>query len=211
MTAGGKVPVVFTPSNEPYLGLETLHAFDKLISACLEMNMRVAEYTRSQSLNEMQKALSQIVPSSISICLSISELLRQGYVYGALVFLRPLAERIVTGIYLSENPSHLSIWHDGWEYNKRPGFKKMIRELWGDEFSGVEKAITEPLNSLIHGDPESSKWNMVVGKNGDPSYAVSKILDRPDLCSKAALEAATWLAEVVGLMTEHFLNAEQKS
>ena len=31
-------PVVFTPDDEPYLGRETLFAFDNLICSCLELN-----------------------------------------------------------------------------------------------------------------------------------------------------------------------------
>lgn len=200
--------MIYTPDNEPYLGRAPLMALDKSISAALALNKHVAPATHSGNPSELQSALCQLIPAGLSISLSIRELLRQGYVYGALVLLRPLAERTVTALYLRQFPDALALWHSGWEHGKRPGFSKMIRELWGDEFPSVERTITRSLNSLVHGDPESAKWNLIVGEGNFPAYAVSKIIDRPDLCDQAALETATYLAELMGLMTEAFLVPE---
>lgn len=202
-------PIVFTPSDEPYLGRQNLQAFDDAICAALNLNQHVAEVTRKGPGSDLQQALGQLVPPALSVCLSIRELIRQGYLYGALVLLRPLAERTITALYLKEFPEDLAKWKAGWKYGDRPGFAKMIRKLWGDEFPKADKAITGTLNSLVHGDPESAKWNLIAAGDGRLAHAVSKNLDRPDVCDHAALEAATWLCELMGVMTECFLYEHQ--
>ena len=196
---------VFTPSNEPYLGRQPLFAFDELISATLNLNQHVAPMTHAGSMTDLQRALSQLIPAALSISLSIRELIRQGYLYGALVLLRPLAERTVSALYLQKVPDAIDLWHAGWIHGKRPGFSKMVKELWGDLHPDAGKAITTSLNSLVHGDPQSSEWNLIIGSSGTPAYSVSKILDRPDICDHVALEAMTYLAELTGLMTTEFL------
>ncbi|MEQ8426813.1 MAG: hypothetical protein RLT87_09945 [Gammaproteobacteria bacterium] len=206
-----KKPTIFTPDNEPYLGEKSLLAFDKSISAILEVNYVIAPATHNIKLNELQLAASQIIPSAISLSLSIRELIRQGYLYGALVMLRPFIERVVTMQYLSTFNEKLELWHDGWLHNKRPSLNKMINELWGDKFPDAPTALTKSLNSLMHGDPHSSSWNLVTSKTGDPAYAVSKITNKPELCNSVALDAATWLNNLMVLMLEIFSNEFKKS
>lgn len=198
-------PLIFTPSNEPYLGRQSLFAFDELISATLNLNQHVAPITRAGEMTDLQRALCQIIPSALSISLSIRELIRQGYIYGALVLLRPLAERTVSGLYLQKVQSALPLWHSGRVHGKRPGFAKMVQEIWGDLHPDANLAMTTSLNSLVHGDPQSAEWNLIFGSSGAPAYAVSKILDRPDICDHVALEAVTYLEELTGLMTTEFL------
>jgi hypothetical protein len=41
-----------------------------------------------------------LVPQTITLALSIRELLRQGYLFGAKVLVRPVTERAVTILYL---------------------------------------------------------------------------------------------------------------
>jgi hypothetical protein len=211
MSTSLETPIIFTPSNEPYLGQPALLAFDKCISAALAVNQQVAPQTHGSDMTDIQKALGQLIPAAISISLSIRELIRQGYVYGALVLLRPLAERSVAAEFLHQNPIYLPIWFAGWDYKKRPGFAKMVTELWGNEFPNADKAITKSLKSLIHGDPESSKWNLILSDGRSPAYAVSKILDRPDICNRAALVASTWLSMVMVLMAEVFLDSAKET
>ncbi len=204
-------PIIFTPDNEPYLGQQTLLAFDKSISAILEVNLVIAPVTHSIELNKLQQAASQIIPSSISLYLSIRELIRQGYLYGALVMLRPFIERVVTMQYLAKFTEKLELWHDGWPHNKRPSLNKMIDELWGDKFPDAPAALTRSLNSLTHGDPQSSSWNLVLSETGNPGYAVSKITNSPDLCDSVALDAATWLNNLMVLMLEIFSEELKKT
>ncbi|HEY4846980.1 MAG TPA: hypothetical protein VIH87_04085 [Methylocella sp.] len=193
------MPTIFRPDNEPYLGRESLVAFDQLIVACLKANEQIASKTHVADKSRLQLAACQIIPSGISLALSTRELVRQGYLYGALVLGRPLAERAMTILYLHKLPTKLDIWHDGWSYKKRPSLAKMINEIGADKFPGVGGTITDRMNSLTHGDPESAMWNTI--KTGDASYShpVSKILDRPDICDHVCLEAASWLAVLIGM------------
>ena len=40
-----KKPLIYTPDNEPYLGRETLLAFDNAIIASMKTNQKIAPYT----------------------------------------------------------------------------------------------------------------------------------------------------------------------
>lgn len=73
------IPAVFTPDNEPYLGIESVLWFDRIICWPMESNVKVACWTRqnSASLSKLQRTACQIIPQGISIALSIRELLRQ--------------------------------------------------------------------------------------------------------------------------------------
>ena len=88
-------PAVFTPANEPYLGRQSVYHFDQVIVSCLEANARVAAYTHAHAhqLSDLQKAACQIIPQGINLALSIRELVRQGYLFAAVVLMRPLIER----------------------------------------------------------------------------------------------------------------------
>jgi Family of unknown function (DUF5677) len=96
-------PVIFTPDDEPYLGRELLFAFDNLICSCLELNSKCAPASQGSDLSDFQRALCIIAPQTISLALSICELIRQGYLFGAKVLIRPFVERSVTMLYLFHN------------------------------------------------------------------------------------------------------------
>lgn len=91
---------IFTPGNEPYLGRKLLFQFDNLISSCLELNSKCAPASHRRLLSDLQRALCILVPQTITLALSIRELLRQGYLFGAKVLVRPVTERAVTILYL---------------------------------------------------------------------------------------------------------------
>ena len=88
-------PAVFTPENEPYLGRGALLTFDQEIPFSLWVSSHIAAYTRTHrnELTDLQRAACQIVPQGINLALSIRELIRQGYLFAALVLIRPLIER----------------------------------------------------------------------------------------------------------------------
>jgi hypothetical protein len=73
---------IFTPGNEPYLGRELLFQFDNLISSCLALNSKYAPMSHSRPLSGLQRALCILVPQTITLALSIRELIRQGYLFG---------------------------------------------------------------------------------------------------------------------------------
>jgi hypothetical protein len=193
-------PAVFTPQNEPYLGLRSLLAFDRLIVACLKLNALTAPHSRQIEKTDLQRAACQLIPSGISLALSVRELVRQGYLYGALVLLRPLAERTITILYLLLFPEAIELWKRGWLYKERPSLTAMIDQIGGAKFPNVGPEITRSLNSLTHGDPDSAMWNLVAISNGEMGHSPSKILDRPELCDRVCKEASAWLGITVGLM-----------
>ncbi|NOQ22334.1 MAG: hypothetical protein GQ565_06760 [Candidatus Aegiribacteria sp.] len=113
-------PVVFSPDNEPYLGRELLFHFDKMISCCLEMNSEVAPKTHNTNLTDLQKMACQVIPQSISIALSIRELVRQGYLFGGHVLIRSFVERVMILMYLHSKPEKIELWKNGWKHKEAP-------------------------------------------------------------------------------------------
>jgi hypothetical protein len=120
---------VYLPHNEPYLGRSTVLTFDKVIVSCLRQNSVVAAYTHRIALTDIQKAASQIIPQGINIALTIRELIRQGYLFGALVLLRPLIERTAIISYLHSNPDEITAWQNGWQYRERPSLPVMLEAM----------------------------------------------------------------------------------
>ena|SRR5947207_1563264 len=104
-----KTPVIFTPDNEPYLGSQELLAFDKCIVAALDLAKATAKATHAKNLSPLQTAATQLIPQGVSIALSIRELIRQGYLIGALTLVRPLAERAFTILYLRVHPDAIQL------------------------------------------------------------------------------------------------------
>lgn len=199
-------PAVFDTSNEPYLGRKQLHAFDRLICACLDLNSKCAASTHGRDLSSLQEAMCILVPQTISLALSIRELIRQGYLFGAKVLVRPLTERAVTILYLFHNPEGLRIWEAGWNYGERPSLQRMVEYL-DDRFlkeDGLSvKGFTRNLNSATHGDPLSARWNVVL-RDGVPVFLPSKNLESPTLADEICAETIPWLASTTGVMTAVF-------
>jgi len=210
LAVSGKTPdikVTYTPQDEPYLGRETVRAFDELIIACLKVNSQVAPRTHAIQKNDLQWAACQIIPSGISLALSIRELVRQGYLYGALVLLRPLVERSVTILYLHRFPQKVDLWKNGWHHRKRPTLAQMFDEIGGERFPGCGPEMTRSLNSMTHGDPASAMWNIVnIGQN-TVGHGVSKSLDRPDVCDIVCRDAVAWMAILLAMMAAIFPDA----
>jgi hypothetical protein len=140
---------VFTPDDEPYLGRELLFAFDNLICACMELNSKCAAASHTGELSKLQHAFCILVPQTISLSLSIRELIRQGYLFGAKVLVRPLTERAVTILYLWHNPAAIQIWDNGWEHNKRPTLQAMMEYLNQHLLKGKHGSLREPPTTSI--------------------------------------------------------------
>lgn len=203
--------VIFTPSNEPYLGLEELVALDELIVVAVQELHRAKPFTSSPQLSTLQKAAILLIPSGYSLCLSVRELIRQGYLHGALTLLRPILERAITVQYLRLNPKAHSIWDSGWKYRERPKLHEMIDELFSDDLDEtlqqtladnnwtINRVVTNKGNEMVHGGIEGLLTNVSVTGEGVISNP-AKVVDRPDLAKEAALECAAWLAI---LMTEN--------
>lgn len=119
--------VVFTPDNEPYLGRELLFHFDQLICSAMEQNAITAPTTHVKSLTDHQRMASQVIAQALSITLSIRELVRQGYLFGAHVLLRAMVERSAILLYLHLHPEEIEKWNRGWhQQDNVPGLAKMF-------------------------------------------------------------------------------------
>jgi hypothetical protein len=108
------IPVVFTPGNEPYLGRELLYRFDELISSAMEQNASTAPRSHGCVLSDHQEMAGQVIAQALSITLSIRELIRQGYLFGAHVLLRALVERAAILLYIHHYPNNIERWKRGW-------------------------------------------------------------------------------------------------
>ena len=64
--------------------------------------------------------------------------------------------------------------------------------------------LTASMNSLLHAKPDSAPWNLVsMGEQG-LGHAVSKILDRPELCDDLCANVIPWVVVVQGMMAAYF-------
>lgn len=202
-------PLVFHPGNEPYLGREMLYHFDQLISSCLEQNASIAPKTYNISLLERQQMACIVIPQSISIVLSIRELLRQGYLFGAKVLFRPFVERVSILLYIHECPEEIEKWKRGWKHNDAPSLAKMT-EVIQERLKRTEKIkgfqFTDEMNAMLHGRPESALANLIAIDNEHAGYAVSKILNRPDLCDEICIDVIPWIVVLQAMMVAYFEN-----
>ena len=205
--ANQPIPVVFTPDNEPYLGRTLLFHFDRVISQVLHDNALIAPRSRARTLTDSQAMASQVIPQAISIALSIRELVRQGYLFGAHVLLRPLAERSAILLYIDIIPEKIAAWNRGWLHGEAPSLAKMfdaIQAEWGQASRIPGKDLTASMNSLLHGRPDSAWWSLIPLADESIGHAPSKILNRPDLCDDICADVIPWLAVVQAMMNAYF-------
>ncbi len=198
---------VYLPDNEPYLGRESVYHFDQVIISCLERNALVAQHTHQGALSDLQKAACQIIPQGINLALAIRELVRQGYLFAALVLMRPLIERAAIISYLEAHPDETEIWQRGWQFGKRPSLSKMLDTMGGEADIQVARRICETFGHVVHGDPISSQWNLVELGDGGLGYSVGKVINDPELCDFICFQSYCYLIVLMGMMTACFPNA----
>lgn len=201
------MPVVFTPDNEPYLGRSLLFHFDQIISSLIEQNAGIAPTSHSRELSDQQRMACQVIPQAISITLSIRELIRQGYLFGAHVLLRALVERAAILLYLHLYPEEIDRWNRGWHQQDAPSLAKMFDAIQAKQQRDPTirgRDLTKSMNSLLHAKPDSAPWNVIsLGEKG-LGHAVSKILNRPELCDDLCANMIPWVAVVQGMMAAYF-------
>jgi len=199
------IPVVFMPDNEPYLGRKLLFHFDQIIISAAQQNAVTAPTSHDRILTDHQNMACQVIAQSLSITFSIRELIRQGFLFGARVLLRPLVERAAILLYLYHYPNEIERWKKGW-HQDAPGLAKMfdaIAKLQCDlKISGRD--LTAAMNDVVHGKPDSARWNVITMGEIGYCHAVSKILNRPDLCDELCADAIPWLGVVQGMMAAYF-------
>jgi hypothetical protein len=204
-------PVVFTPDNEPYLGRQALLTFDQEIPFSLWVSSHIAAYTRQnrETLTDLQRAACQVVPQAINLALSIRELIRQGYLFAALVLVRPLIERAAIISYIHDHPEAIEKWKTGWRFRDRPSLSTMLLSMAGGQQElQVAKDICEHYGHIIHGDPVSANSNIIPLNDGSLGYAVGKVLSAPELCDELALQGWAYLRIVVAKATACFPEVE---
>ena len=203
---------VFSTDNEPYLGRELLLHFDQLIMSVLHQNSLTARRTHNAQLTDHQQMACIVIPQAVSLSLSIRELIRQGYLFGAHVLVRPLVERVVILLYLQAVPGDIEKWKHGWHMrDDAPSLSKMLETIQNvanrsDFAKGSD--LTAAFNSLLHGKPDSASWNTIALNDGRPGYASSKILDRPDLCDDVCANTLSWLVITMTMMLAYFPDTE---
>ncbi len=202
-----EIPIVFAPNNEPYLGRELLVHFDELICSAMELNAATAPTTHGRILTDHQQMACQVIAQALSITLSIRELIRQGYLFGARVLLRALEERAAILLYLNLHPNEIDRWNRGWHSNDAPSLAKMFEAIQAQAQNSPKirgRDLTAELNSLLHAKPDSAKWNLIPLGEAGVGHAVSKILNRPDLCDDLCANTLPWLAIILSMMVTYF-------
>lgn len=201
------MPVVFTPDNEPYLGRNLLFHYDQIISSVMEQNSVTAPTTHGRPLTDHQRMACQVIPQALSITLSIRELIRQGYLFGAHVLVRALVERAAILLYLHLYPEEIDRWKRGWHQQDAPSLAKMFDAIQSKQKRETPvrgRDLTASMNSLSHAKPDSAPWNLVsMGEKG-LGHAVSKILNRPELCDDLCANVIPWVVVVQGMMAAYF-------
>lgn len=197
---------VFTPDDEPYLGRQLLYHFDEIIGSALEQNATVAEGLNPEGLTDLQVMASIVIPQSMSLMLSIRELIRQGYLFGSMVLVRPFFERVIILLYLYHYPKDIQRWNRGWRRGDAPSLSKMVERINKKnkhpvQFKGFE--VTAFMNSVAHGKPDSAYINMVLS-DGKAVYASSKILNNPKLCDDIYADVIPLVFVVQGMMRHYF-------
>jgi hypothetical protein len=169
-----EIPTVFTPDNEPYLGRPLLTQFDHEIVSVMEQSNRTAALTHAIDMTDHQKMACVVIPQALSIILSIRELIRQGYLFGANVLVRSVVEKAAILLYLNHYPSEIAIWNQGWKKPDAPDLSKMIDKIsatMGDGSQPKGRDITASMNSLLRWTPESGQHDIVaVQCDGGPEW-----------------------------------------
>lgn len=200
-------PIIYTPDNEPYLGQELLYHFDQIICSAMEQNTKTAPTTHGAKLSDHQRMACQVIPQALSIMLSIRELVRQGYLFGAHVLVRALVERATILLYLHLYPDEIDRWHRGWHQQDAPGLAKMFDAIQTKQQRDPKvpgRDLTASMNSLLHAKPDSAPWNLVSIGEERLGHAVSKILNRPELCDDLCANVIPWVVVVQGMMAAYF-------
>lgn len=198
------IPAVFTPDNEPYLGRASVFHFDQVIMSCLESNAELAAYTHDHELSDLQRAACQLIPQGINLALSIRELVRQGYLFAAVVLMRPLIERTAIISYLHEQPEAVPFWHSGWKHRERPSLGTMLSSMHGEADVEQAKQICDMFNHIVHGDPVGATFNLVdLGERG-LGYAVGKALSEPELCDFICFQSYCYLIVLMSRASASF-------
>jgi hypothetical protein len=207
---------IFTPDNEPYLGVQLVHQLDLLIVPLMQQQTNIATWTRSNDLTPIQQAASELAPGACSLALSSRESVRQGYLLAALVLTRPLLERVATLSYLVENPAQAELWKQGWPRGGRPSLRTRMKatglppahnspmSVPGAPNADDINAMIDRYNGLVHGDPTAAYSTAVLLPDGRPGYAVGKDLSSPTRANRICGETLAWVSVLLARCEQLF-------
>lgn len=195
-----------------YVGLPGLHLFDTLITVAADYNRHAAAQSFSSESSQLQRAAADILPGAFHIGLSVRQLIRAGYLFGAEILLRPLLERCAVAAYLRKQPSEgLSLWSRGWPHKSRPSIKFMIgcideppRTLQATNYpadysvAALLRQRVDHLNRLVHADPIGAQRNAFFSEwHGRPVQYAGANFDTPEYCDEIARFAAALTSVVI--------------
>lgn len=211
---------VFTPGDEPYLGVQLVHQLDLVIAPLMQQQTRIAACTSSNDVTPLQEAAGELAPGACSLVLSIRESVRQGYLLAALVLTRPLLERVATLSYLVENPAQVKLWREGWPQKGRPSLRTRMKAmglppsfdspLWTPDAPSDDDitVMIKRYNGLVHGDPASAYSTAVLLPDGRPGHAIGKDLSSPTRANQICGETLAWVVVLMACCEQLFPAAE---
>lgn len=147
---------------------------------------------------------SESIRKGLTVMLSIRELVRQGFLFAAAVLMRPLIERTAIISYLHEKPQEVSLWQSGWKYKERPSLAKMLVTMNKEVDIKQTQEICSTFNSLTHGDPIGSDFNLVNLPTGGLGYSVGKATNEPEFCDFICYQSYCYLIVIMARMAGCF-------
>jgi len=204
---------VYLPHNEPYLGRPALLALDQAIPGAMQQNLAIARQTfEVVARSPLQDAVCELVPQTISIALSVRELIRQAYLFSAVILLRPMLERLALVVYLRDTPASVASWHSGWERKAQPSFETLINHLVASNAKTTSevqrKQFAALLHKVVHPDPAAAIWNMT-DRDGKPAHASGKLIEAPEICDLCAEFTHRCLLHAIQVAAGVFPEAKQ--
>ncbi len=79
-----------------------------------------------------------------------------------------------------------------------------IKNKWEIPSDVSGRDMTASMNSLLHGKPDAAPWNFVPLEEKRVGHAVSKILNRPELCDDLCANILPWLVVILAMMSAYF-------
>lgn len=189
----------FTPENEPYLGRYSVRLYDEALASAYATCRTIAPLTQQGDLTPLEKAVIELVPTSISIAASIRELIRQSFIPAAKILLRPLLERTAVVDFIVNQPDGLGSWLAG----KRPGLVQLMAGMRGVPPGDYEivKGLVDDFNSVVHADPTASRKFLSSDPSGNQTYSPGRTMGLEGLVDEISL---------AGLMALTFLESNAK-
>jgi hypothetical protein len=118
--------------------------------------------------------------------------------------MRPLIERAATISYLQEKPEEVLLWENGWKYKERPSLAKMLTTMNKEVDTKQAQEICNIFNSLTHGDPIGTTYNLVKLTSGGLGYSVGKTINEPEFCDFICFQSYLYLIVIMGRMAGYF-------